>query len=80
MQTPSNPGLQIPIRTVPLGTYVHEAAHRAAAEIHGSRMRLRDGRSILVGSSANNKVLADNPTAHVPVHHERESAEHPLLF
>ncbi|SRR6266446_6043396 len=42
-------------------------------------MSLREGSLIFVRPCANNKVLADDPAAHVPVHHERESAKHTLL-
>src|SRR6266581_8333557 len=80
MQASLNPCLQIPSGPVPRRGYVDETSHRAAGEVHGPRMWLRECCIVLLEPRAYHKVLINDPTAHVTFHHERESAEHPLLL
>src|SRR6266851_5262155 len=80
MQASLNPCLQVPSGPVPLRAYIDETSHRAAGEVHGPCMWLRECRFVSLWPRAHDKVLIDDPTAHVTVHHKRESAEHPLLL
>jgi hypothetical protein len=79
IETSLNPGLEVPSRPVTFRSYVKEPSHWTTGEIHGPRVGLRERFFVFFRPSANNQVIANDSTAHVPVHHERESAEHALL-
>ena len=79
IQTHLNPGLQVSSKSIPFRSYKHEPSHRAAGKSHGPRMRLRKCLVIAFRACAYDQVISNDSTAHVPVHHEREPAEHALL-
>src|SRR6266851_7927673 len=79
-QAPLNPGAEHRSRVVAPGTHVHKSSHWAARKIHGPGVRLRERPMVAVRPCADDKVLADNPAAHMTVDHECQSAEHFLFL
>jgi hypothetical protein len=64
---------------MPTGADIYHAFERSAREVHGASAGFFQGRVVVIGSDANDEVVALDAARHVPVHQKGQTPKH-LLF
>ena len=73
------PGFEVAGRVISRRSNINEALHGTSGEVHRTGVRALQSMIEGFGADPNHKIFPDDPTAHVAIDHESDSAEHLLL-